>query len=150
MEKESQIIQNDFLGTYEVSLDSKNRFSFPAEYRTVLADKNLIISKGMDGCLYVFTEERYNAFYQMQLAARPGIEKRATRKLKRMLTSSAVRKMIDNQGRLLLPNNLMQMAEIDRELVVVGAGDRIELWNKSRWKEEEESFDDLDDLIEEM
>ncbi len=150
MEKVQSSFQNDFLGSYEVTLDAKNRFSFPAEYRSALADKNLIINKGMDGCLYVFTEERYNLFCIKQLESGGGVEKRATRKLKRMLTASAVRKTIDNQGRLLLPNNLMQMAEIEKELVVVGAGDRIELWNKGKWLEEIESFDDIEDMLEDM
>ncbi len=150
VEKDKNSFSDDFLGTYDVSLDTKNRFSFPAEYRTALADKTLVITKGMDGCLYVFTEERYRKFCETQLSSNDGIEKRAIRKLKRVLTSSAVKKILDSQGRLLLPQNLLKLVEIEKELVVVGAGDRIELWNKSRWSEETESFDDLEDLLEEM
>ncbi|HON57181.1 MAG TPA: division/cell wall cluster transcriptional repressor MraZ, partial [bacterium] len=145
-----QNFSDEFLKTYEVALDDKNRFSFPAEYRSVLFGKTLVITKGMDGCLYVFTEERYRKFCETQLSSNDGIEKKAIRKLKRVLTSSAVKKSIDNQGRLLLPQNLLRLVDIEKELVVVGTGDRIELWNKSKWEEEVSTFDDIEDLLEEL
>ncbi len=153
MEKEDKmdnLFSDDFLGNYEVAIDDKNRFSFPAEYRNILKGKLLVITKGLDGCLYVFTEDRYRKFCGQQLNLKDGIEKKAIRKLKRVLTSSAVKRVIDNHGRLLLPQNLLRMVDIEKVLIVVGAGDRIELWNKSNWENETESFENIEDLLEEM
>jgi len=151
VEKIDSLISADFLGNYEVTLDAKNRFSFPAEYRNLLGGQILIVTKGIDeGCLYVFTEDRYKQYCDRQLAPAGGKEKKAIRKLKRMLMSIAVRRPLDSQGRLLLPQNILRLVNIEKELIVAGNGDRIELWNKSDWDKEVESFGDISDLYEEL
>jgi MraZ protein len=143
-------LESDFLGTYSVLLDDKNRFCFPAEFRSNLKNKDLIITKGMDGCLYVFSEERFKIFCEKHFPSTQGIEKRILRKLKRTFTASAIKKKIDSQGRILLSQQLIEMGDLKKELTIVGVGERIEIWNKEKWQKEFESLDGIEDYLEEL
>jgi MraZ protein len=148
VKNDSLMFSDDFLGTYNVVVDKKNRFSFPAEFRSKLKGKTLIITKGMDGCLYIFTDNRYRTFCERQFNAGLGREKRAIRKLKRALTADAIKKKLDKQGRLLITKNLLDFADIKKDMLVVGVGDRIELWNKKSWEKEQQSLVNIEDLLE--
>lgn len=133
-----------FIGEYRHNLDAKGRITIPAKFRELLEDK-VIISKGFDGCLNIYTLPQWRLLLE-GLNKLPNT-KRESRKYKHMVTSKAAECEIDNQGRILLPNPLIQEAQISKECVLVGVADHAEIWAKERWEayyeEASESFEDI-------
>jgi MraZ protein len=121
-----------FIGEYEHSLDSKGRVIMPAKYREALGDI-FYITRGLDQNLLVFGKDEWNTFYE-KLKTLPMSVKNA-RGFSRWFLSGAVECEANAQGRVLLPAHLRQHAKIDKDVVIVGNGDRIELWNKDLWAE---------------
>jgi MraZ protein len=120
-------------GTYERSLDDKLRLPLPRPIREVLAEeKQLFLTPGTDGSLSLMP---HRAFAQLaeKLAARSptGQEVRA---FSRLLYAQAHAVEVDGQGRIRLPAELAQLASLEGDVVLIGVGDRVELWNKSRWE----------------
>ena len=119
------------IGEYEHSLDSKGRMIFPANIREDLGEK-FIITKGLDGCLFGFSESEWNNFEE-KLKQLPLTNKNA-RDFVRFFLSGAVEAETDKQGRFLIPANLREYADLDKEVVVTGVGTRIEIWERDKWK----------------
>jgi MraZ protein len=119
------------IGEYEHSLDSKGRMILPAKIREDLGDK-FIITKGLDGCLFGFSENEWKNFEE-KLKQLPLTNKNA-RDFVRFFLSGAVVAETDKQGRFLIPSNLREYATLDKETVVTGVGTRIEIWEKNKWK----------------
>lgn len=137
-----------FLGTYEPKLDDKGRLILPAKYRDQLAD-GLVITRGQEHCLYVFTADD---FMQMQEDARKApLSNREARNYLRVFLSGAVDQEPDRQGRISVPANLRTYAGLERDLAVIGAGNRVEIWNLESWnsflQEQEAAFAERDDEI---
>lgn len=137
-----------FLGTYEPKLDDKGRLILPAKYRDQLAD-GLVITRGQEHCLYVFKAED---FMQMQEDARKApLSNREARNYLRVFLSGAVDQEPDRQGRISVPANLRTYAGLQRDLAVIGAGNRVEIWNLESWnsflEEQEAAFAERDDEI---
>lgn len=137
-----------FLGTYEPKLDDKGRLILPAKYRDQLAD-GLVITRGQEHCLYVFKAED---FMQMQEDARKApLSNREARNYLRVFLSGAVDQEPDRQGRISVPANLRTYAGLERDLAVIGAGNRVEIWNLESWssflEEQEAAFAERDDEI---
>jgi len=119
------------IGEYEHSLDVKGRMILPAKIREDLGDK-FIITKGLDGCLFGFSQTEWNNFEE-KLKTLPLTNKNA-RDFVRFFLSGAVEETVDKQGRFLIPGNLREYASLDKETVITGVGTRIEIWNKEQWK----------------
>ena len=119
------------IGEYEHSLDSKGRMILPAKIREDLGEK-FIITKGLDGCLFGFSESEWNNFEE-ELKQLPLTNKNA-RDFVRFFLSGAVEAETDKQGRFLIPANLREYADLDKEVVVTGVGTRIEIWERDKWK----------------
>jgi len=119
------------IGEYEHSLDSKGRMILPAKIREDLGDK-FIITKGLDGCLFGFSENEWKNFEE-KLKQLPLTNKNA-RDFVRFFLSGAVVAETDKQGRFLIPSNLREYATLDKDTVVTGVGTRIEIWEKNKWK----------------
>lgn len=137
-----------FLGTYEPKLDDKGRLILPAKYRDQLAE-GLVITRGQEHCLYVFKAED---FMQMQEEARKApLSNREARNYLRVFLSGAVDQEPDRQGRISVPANLRTYAGLERDLAVIGAGNRVEIWNLESWnsflEEQEAAFAERDDEI---
>lgn len=137
-----------FLGTYEPKLDDKGRLILPAKYRDQLAN-GLVITRGQEHCLYVFKAED---FMQMQEDARKApLSNREARNYLRVFLSGAVDQEPDRQGRISVPANLRTYAGLERDLAVIGAGNRVEIWNLESWnsflEEQEAAFAERDDEI---
>ncbi|MBM9433147.1 division/cell wall cluster transcriptional repressor MraZ [Flaviflexus equikiangi] len=137
-----------FLGTYEPKLDEKGRLILPAKYRDQLAG-GLVITRGQEHCLYVFPAED---FMQMQEEARRApLSNKEARNYLRVFLSGAVDQEPDRQGRISIPANLRTYAGLERDLAVIGAGNRVEIWNLESWndflEEQEAAFADRDDEI---
>lgn len=123
--------QTVLIGEYEHSLDSKGRMILPAKIREDLGEK-FIITKGLDGCLFGFSETEWNNFEE-KLKQLPLTNKNA-RDFVRFFLSGAVEAETDKQGRFLIPANLREYADLDKEAVVTGVGTRIEIWKRDKWK----------------
>ena len=119
------------LGEYEHSLDAKGRLIMPAKLRTDMGEK-FIITKGLDGCLFVFSQNEWSNF-ESKLKELPLTNKNA-RDFVRFFLSGATECEIDKQGRFLLVNTLREYAEITKEVIIIGVGTRLEIWNKDKWK----------------
>ena len=118
------------IGEYEHSLDVKGRLIMPAKLRANIGEK-FIISKGLDGCLFVFSQEEWSNF-EAKLKELPLTNKNA-RDFVRFFLSGATECELDKQGRLLIVNNLRTYAQIEKEVIIIGVGTRLEIWNKEKW-----------------
>lgn len=119
-----------FMSEYNHTVDAKGRLIIPSKFREILGEE-FVISKGMDGCLFVYANEDWKAFEQ-KLTSLPLINKEA-RQFARFFLAGAAQVEVDKQGRILLPANLREFAGLDKDVVLVGVGSRIEIWSKEKW-----------------
>lgn len=119
------------IGEYEHSLDAKGRLIMPAKIREDIGEK-FIVTKGLDGCLFGFSQNEWNNFEE-KLKTLPLTNKNA-RDFVRFFLSGAIECEIDKQGRFLIASNLREYAAMEKEVVIIGVGTRIEIWNKDKWK----------------
>ena len=103
----------------------------PSKLREEIGDK-FIITKGLDGCLFAYSQTEW-ANFEEKLKALPLAQKNA-RNFVRFFLSGAVECEIDKQGRFLIPANLREHANLDKEIVIIGVGTRLEIWNRDTWK----------------
>ena len=135
-----------FMSEYNHTLDTKGRLIIPAKFRETLGEE-FVISKGMDGCLFVYANDDWNAFEQ-KLTSLPLINKEA-RQFARFFLAGAATVEVDKQGRILLPAALREFAGLEKDVVLVGVGSRVEIWSKERYLENND-FDDMDEIAEHM
>ena len=119
------------IGEYEHSLDDKGRVIMPVKLRADIGER-FIITKGLDGCLFVFSQLEWSNF-ERKLKELPLTNKNA-RDFVRFFLSGAIECEVDKQGRFLIANNLREYANITKEVVIIGVGTRLEIWNKEKWK----------------
>ena len=126
-----------FFGEYTHSLDGKGRVILPAKYRGRLAD-GAIATSAVDGCLAVWAPEDFEAkAREMQEQARS--ETRAERDQARAFFSGTVEVTPGPQGRVALPQHLREFAGLDREVVITGQFDHIEIWDAERWRQRKQA-----------
>ncbi|GIG90038.1 MULTISPECIES: division/cell wall cluster transcriptional repressor MraZ [Plantactinospora] len=137
-----------FLGTHTPRLDDKGRLILPAKFRDELAG-GVVITKGQERCLYVFPMPEFQRIAG-QLREQPMTHK-AARAYSRVFFASAHDEIPDKQGRVTIPIHLREYAALDRELVVIGASTRVEIWDKRAWEtylsESEEDFADIEEGV---
>ena len=119
-----------FIGEYEHNLDTKGRVTMPAKLREDIGD-SFIVTKGLDGCLFAYSQTEWTNFEE-KLKSLPLTNKNA-RDFVRFFLSGAIECEIDKQGRFLIPGNLRTYAKLEKEVVIIGVGTRIEIWNKEDW-----------------
>ncbi len=119
-----------FMGTYNNSIDAKNRMIVPAKHRAQLGD-GCIITIGMEGCLCIYSKEDWEKQAE-KMGGIPEADLEA-RKFVRAVFSNAEECSFDKQGRIIIPENLKAFAHIDRELVTMGVKTKIEVWAKEVW-----------------
>ncbi len=134
-----------FKGEYNHSVDAKGRIIMPAKFREMLGDE-FVVTKGLDHCLFVYPNEEWqnieNKFREVPLTTKDA------RKFARFFFAGAADCEIDKQGRALIPGVLREYAGLQKEVVLVGVLNRIEIWSKDRWLENE--YDDMDEIAEHM
>ncbi len=137
-----------FLGTHSPRLDEKGRLILPAKYREELAD-GVVLTKGQERCIYVFGTQEFERMYEQLREA--SLASRQSRDYIRVFLSGASDELPDKQGRITIPPALRTYAGLDRELAVIGAGTRAEIWDASTWEtylsEKEESFSNTDEDV---
>ncbi len=119
------------IGEYEHSLDAKGRLIMPAKLREDMQEK-FIITKGLDGCLFGFSQKEW-ANFEEKLKTLPLTNKNA-RDFVRFFLSGAMECEIDKQGRFLISSNLREYANMEKDVVIIGVGTRLEIWNREKWK----------------
>jgi MraZ protein len=121
-----------FAGAYLYSVDSKGRVTIPAKFASRLGDF-FVVTRGLQGCLWIFTREEWDRLVK-KLEPSSLVNSDALA-LQRYFMGSASEAALDNQSRLAIPSLLREIAAINREVVVVGASTRLEIWSRERWDE---------------
>ena len=119
-----------FLGEYQHSLDAKGRVILPSRYRARFGE-GLVVTKGQTGCLYVYPREEFERVAQSLIDANK-------RDLARHFFSGSSEDAPDGQGRVGIPESLRRYAGLDRDVTVIGNGNRMEIWDRSRWESHRE------------
>ncbi|MBO1902015.1 division/cell wall cluster transcriptional repressor MraZ [Leucobacter weissii] len=137
-----------FLGTYTPKLDEKGRFILPAKFREELAE-GLVVTRGQERCLYVFSETEFTRMHE-RIREAP-ITSKQGRDYLRVFLSGAHAETPDKQGRFTVPPALRDYAGLDRELAVIGAGSRAEIWDAGAWQtyldEQETAFSEIEEEV---
>ncbi|HEX4978591.1 MAG TPA: division/cell wall cluster transcriptional repressor MraZ [Acidimicrobiales bacterium] len=121
-----------FIGRYEHSIDAKGRVILPVKFRAPF-ERGAYLSQHHEGCLALWTPEEFEVqLEQMQLAASQGP---AERNLARVWAGGSAEIEVDKAGRMPIPSYLRTFAKLDSEVIVLGAIDRVELWNPAIWQE---------------
>ena len=137
------------IGEYEHSLDSldsKNRIIMPSKFRDDIGEK-FIVTKGLDGCLFAYSISEWKNFEE-KLRSLP-LSNKDARAFSRFFFAGATDCILDKQGRFLIPSNLREFAELEKDLVIVGMNSRIEIWAKNKWKNVDEQIS-ADEIAEKM
>lgn len=137
-----------FMGEYSHTIDTKGRLIIPSKFREELGE-TFVVTKGLDGCLFVFSDEEWKAF-EIKLKSLPLTNKNA-RQFARFFVAGATPCELDKQGRILLPATLREFAGLEKDVVLTGMLNRIEIWSKEKWNENN-SLDDvaMDEIAEHM
>ena len=123
------------LGTYFGVLSPKRRTAVPSTFRKLLGDR-LIIAKWYEECLVLVSESLWSALLK-RLTAKAETITASVRDTDRFILGSAYEVLPDDQGRVVIPEFLASYAHLGDEIVFLGLGDRIEIWNREKWKERE-------------
>lgn len=119
-----------FLGEYQHTLDTKGRITVPSKFREQLGDK-FVATKGLDNCIFLYPMEEWRTIEE-KLRSLP-FTRADVRSFARFFFSGASELEVDRQGRTLIPLNLREYATIDKELIIIGVGSRIEIWSADKW-----------------
>ena len=140
-----------FRGRYEHTIDSKGRISIPSKFREILSKKydDRLVITNYDLCLVAFPSDEW-AVLEEKVKSLSLLKKEAKTFL-RFFYSSGIDCMLDKQGRLLIPQTLRDYANLEKDVVLVGEGRKIEIWDKVRWEEEfrksQEGFEQISDTL---
>ena len=137
-----------FLGAHAPKLDDKGRVILPAKFRDELAS-GIVVTRGQENCLYVFTAREFEALHD-KIRQAP-VTSKVARDFLRVFLSGASAETPDKQNRITIPANLRQYAGLNHDLAVIGAGNRVEIWNAATWDEyltsHETAFSDTDEEV---
>lgn len=133
-----------FMGEYHHTLDNKGRIIIPAKYRELLGNE-FIITRGIEPCIYAYPKETFEKIVA-KLESLPFTKKDA-RRFTRFFMSGATATELDKQGRILLPSPLSNYASLEKDCVIVGVGERFEIWDLNAWTEFMNSANDEMSLI---
>ena len=133
------------LGEYDHTLDDKNRLTLPARFRQAFAD-GVVVTRGMDGCLNVYTRAGWESFVAERLEGLDPLSKES-RQMSRFVFAGASETDLDKQGRVMIPPALIAHAKLDREVVVAGVRDHVEIWDRATWRTQLEEVEGSVELV---
>ena len=137
-----------FIGEYHHNIDDKDRLILPAKFRTILGD-NFIVTRGIENCLFVYSLEDWQKIVT-KLETLPFTKKDA-RNFTRFFLSGATDAELDKQGRINITSPLVSYANIQKECVIVGVGNRLEIWSLENWNNYFNSAkDNMSDIAENL
>ncbi len=139
-----------FIGEYNHNIDPKGRLIIPSRFRDELKD-TFIITRGLDKCLFVYPADEWEKLVKV-IRSLP-FTKKKNRDFQRFFLSGAIECEIDKQGRVNISNSLINYAALDKECIVVGVNERLEIWSKNEWdtfiESNEEDFSNIaEDIFE--
>jgi mraZ protein len=135
-----------FMGEYSHTIDAKGRLIVPSKFRELLGEE-FILTKGLDGCLSIYPMDEWEIL-EGKLRELPLMKKDA-RIFARFFVAGATQCELDKQGRILVPATLREFANLDKDVVLTGNINRIEIWGKTQWSENS-NYDDMDAIAEAM
>ncbi len=133
------------MGEYDHTIDVKGRVIIPSKFREDLSGE-FVITAGLDGCLFVYPMVEWERFID-ELKRLPGSKE--VRQLQRYFMAGAAACDMDKQGRVLIPNKLREHGEIEKDVVLVGVINKIEIWSQERWNSNN-NYEDVDQIAEKM
>ena len=146
--KWGKVVVKMLSGEYHHNIDEKKRLIIPSKVRSEMGEK-IVITRGLDGCLFGYNEKNWENIME-KLNTLP-FTKRDARNFTRFLTSGATLLEFDKQGRIVLPSYLLDYASLDKETVIVGVINRIEIWSSTKWEEfMNNNVDSLSDISENL
>jgi MraZ protein len=119
------------LGEHDHTLDEKNRLTLPAKFRELLRG-GVVVSRGMDGCLYAHAVADWERLAERIRALDP--LSRESRMMHRHFFAGAVRADLDKQGRMVVPGSLLEDAGIRKDVTIAGVYDHLEIWDRATWR----------------
>jgi MraZ protein len=122
-----------FRGTFDYSLDAKNRLTVPAKFRAALSD-GVVLAKGIERCIQVWRPGDYEAFTSEALTGFHRLSPEG-RKIRSFFAANSIDTELDSAGRVGVPSFLSEHASLGKEVVVVGADDCLEVWDRKAWAE---------------
>lgn len=133
-----------FMGEYHHTIDEKGRMIIPAKFREELGS-TFVITRGLDHCLFVYPQSEWKQL-ELKLKSLPFTKKDA-RAFTRFFFSGATECDLDKQGRVNVSLPLRQYSQLEKECVVIGVSNRVEIWSKDNWvtyfEESEDSFSEI-------
>ena len=135
-----------FMGEYSHSIDAKGRLIIPSKFREQLGEE-FVLTKGLDGCLFVVPNDEWKSFEE-KLRALP-LTNKSARTFSRFFVAGATSCELDKQGRILVPATLREFAGLEKDVVLTGNINRIEIWSKEKWSENN-NYDDMDAIAENL
>ena len=133
------------LGEYEHTIDDKNRVTLPSRFRQDFAG-GVVVTRGIDPCLAVYTRTDWDEFVSARLAGLSPFSREA-RQMRRYLFSAAIETEPDRQGRVTLPAPLMKYGNLERDVVVAGVQDHVEIWDRDTWRAQLEDVEGSAELV---
>jgi MraZ protein len=137
-----------FIGEYRHTIDTKGRVMMPAKFREELG-LSFYVTKGMDGCLFVYSELEWQKMDAKITSLQ--LSRKEARGFSRLFYAGAMNTSLDRQGRVLIPQNLRDYSGIEKDVVIIGVSDRIEIWSQEKWDiYNDEEFLNYETLTEKM
>ncbi|MCH4008452.1 division/cell wall cluster transcriptional repressor MraZ [Companilactobacillus sp.] len=137
-----------FMGEFHHTIDSKGRIIIPSKFRQEIGE-SFVVTRGMDGCLFCYPMDQWKQL-EAQLDKLP-LTKKDARAFTRFFYSAAMEVEFDKQGRINLSAPLIKFSELQKNCVIVGVSDRIEIWDEEKWtkfsEEAEENFEDISEKM---
>lgn len=135
------------MGEYHQKIDEKGRLTIPAKLRSELGD-NFIVTRGLDGCLFIYKKETWEKIIN-NYQELPNVKE--ARNFMRFFLSGATNLEFDKQGRINISQPLIKYADLSKDTIIIGVGDRLEIWSNDRWKnlltENEDNFSEMADNL---
>lgn len=127
-----------FRGTFDFTLDAKNRLTVPARFRAQLSD-GVVLAKTFEKCVALWTPDAYDGYTRASLEGLSPMGPKY-RELSRFFAANAVDTELDAAGRVMLPPFLLEHGSLSREVVVTGAGENLEIWDRAAWRDYNEKL----------
>lgn len=128
-----------FRGTFDYTLDAKNRLTVPAKFRASLSE-GVVLAKGTERCVALWTPKDFDAYVQAALADMHPLSPQAD-KINRFFQANSLDTELDAAGRVMVPGFLLEHAGLTKEVVVTGVGNRLEVWGRAQWADYNASLD---------
>lgn len=128
---------NAFYGEYKFVMDPKNRIFVPSKFREALKEEKkdfFMLTKGMDNCIYMFLPSKWGELISNNMEIFKSENKEEERAFKRFFFSNAYDCKLDDQGRILIGQSHRDYAKLKKEIVIIGAGNKAEIWDAFNWE----------------